>query len=166
MPQPTVGRDRGRRKRNMFTCDSAYCQWPLMSGSLPNSSSSPTLSLQGWYEVVAEWMRLSSPLPSIHYVTRRGSEAVYLPSSGLMACGFMGPVRMGLAVDTGALSDSGRSPPVWWFGADVSREGFPPWSSRGALLTCGAFSCCCCCCCCCSEKNLWVDWSTSARCFA
>lgn len=50
----------------------------------------------------------------------------YFPSSGLMACGFMGPVRMGLAVDAEGFSESGRSPPVWWFGADVSSGGFPP----------------------------------------
>lgn len=72
----------------------------------------------------------------------------------------MGPVRMGLAVDMGGLSESGHSPPAWWFEADMSSRGFPPWSSREALLTWGAFSCCW------SEKNLWVDWSTSARCLA
>lgn len=124
---------------------------------------------QGWYEVVTEWMglgSLSSSRPSIHIVIWRGSPALYLPSSGLMACGFMGPVRMGLAVEMGGLSESGRSPTAWWFGAEESSGGFTPWSSRDTLLTCGALSCCCCCCCCCSEKNLWVDWSTSARCFA
>lgn len=119
---------------------------------------------QCWYEMVTEWMGLDS-LPSIHIVIWGGSAALYLPSSGLIACGFMGPVRMGLAVETEALSESVRSHPAWWFGAEVSSGGFPPWSSRGALLTCGALSCCCCCCCC-SEKNLWVDWSTSALCFA
>lgn len=63
--------------------------------------------------------------PSICFVVR-GSAALYLPSSGLIACGFMGPVRMGLAVEMGGLSVSGRSPPVWWFGAEVSSGGFPP----------------------------------------
>lgn len=99
-------------------------------------------------------------LPSRYFIVSKALRALYLPSSGLMACGFMGPVRMGLVVDTGVLSASGRSPPDWWFEADGSRGAFPPWSSREGLLTWGAFSCCC------SEKNLWVDWRTSARCFA
>lgn len=85
-----------------------------------------------------------------------GQQLFYLPSSGLMAWGLMGPVRMGLAVEMGGFSESVRSPPIWWLGVGGSCGGFPP------LLTCVAFSCCCCC----SEKNLWVDWSTSARCLA
>lgn len=129
-----------------------------------NSSFPHTVPPKGGDEVVTEWMGLDS-LSSIHaYIIWRGSAALYLPSSGLMACGLMGPVRMGLAVETGGLSGSGRSPPAWWFGAEPSCGGFPPWSSLDTLLACVALSCCCCCCC--SEKNLWVDWSTSARCFA
>lgn len=57
---------------------------------------------------------------------RRGSAALYLPSSGLIACGLMGPVRIGLAVEMGGFSDSVRSPPIWWLGVEGSCEGFPP----------------------------------------
>lgn len=35
--------------------------------------------------------------------------ALYLLSSGLMACGLMGPVRMGLVAEMGGFSGSGRS---------------------------------------------------------
>lgn len=56
----------------------------------------------------------------------RGLAALYLPSSGLIACGLMGPVRMGLAVEMGGFSESVRSPPIWWLGAEGSCDGFPP----------------------------------------
>lgn len=83
----------------------------------------------------------------------------YLLSSGLMACGLIGPVRMGLVVARGAdLSDSVRSDGApWWFEVMLS-VGLPA-SIRVGLLT-GALSCCC------SEKNLWVDCNTSALCLA
>lgn len=87
---------------------------------------------------------------------------VYLLSSGFMAWGLMGPVRIGLVVVSGAdLSGSvrsGRGP--WWFEVTLSMGLLAP-SMRGAFVT-EVFICCCCC----SEKNLWVDWSTSALCLA
>lgn len=52
---------------------------------------------------------LSCPLPSAHVVISRGRAALYLLSSGLMACGLIGPVRMGLVVEMAGLSGSGRS---------------------------------------------------------
>ena len=75
---------------------------------------------------------------------------LYFPSSGLMAWGLIGPVRMGLPTDREDLSGSGRSttPTVWWLGGRMSRGGLhPPWSRREGLETDGALSCC-------SEKNL------------
>lgn len=162
---PAVGQVRGRKKRKRITLATSVA---TTSGSLPNPSSSPTLPARDDMRLrLSEWgqiLSLFSSFPAFHFCHLKRVEALYLPSSGLMACGFMGPVRMGLVADTGGLSVSGRSAPPWWFDADVSREGFPPWSSREALLTWGAFICCCCCCC--SEKNLWVDWRTSARCLA
>lgn len=58
--------------------------------------------------------------------SEEGQAALYLPSSGLIACGLMGPVRMGLAVEMGGFSESVRSPPIWWLGAEGSCDGFPP----------------------------------------
>lgn len=85
----------------------------------------------------------------------------YLLSSDLMAWGLMGPVRIGLVAARGAgLSCSVRSVDApWWFGATLSM-GLPAPSIR-ADLAAEVFICCCC-----SEKNLWVDCSTSALCLA
>lgn len=49
------------------------------------------------------------PLPFTRVVVSRERAALYLLSSGLMACGLMGPVRMGLVVEMGGFSGSGRS---------------------------------------------------------
>lgn len=156
----SVGHDRGIRRR-LCICWRALPLWNRHCMDIV-SSSSPALSPRAEMRRGPKWMVLVS-LSSMDLI-RRGSAALYLPSSGLMACGLMGPVRMGLAVEMGGFSESVRSTPIWWLGVEGSCDGFPPWSRRGTLLTCDAFSCCCCCCC--SEKNLWVDWSTSARCLA
>lgn len=103
--------------------------------------------------------RHSASLSILPSVSLFRSSNDYLLSSGLMACGLMGPVRMGLVVAKGTdLSDSVRSDGApWWFEVMLS-VGLPA-SIRDGLLT-GALSCCC------SEKNLWVDCSTSALCLA
>lgn len=53
---------------------------------------------------------VSLPLcPRLVKSFREVAQHFYLLSSGLMACGLMGPVRMGLVVEMGGLSGSGRS---------------------------------------------------------